>query len=184
MRRGPIKDQTAHPQRLSLAFVETTSRATRAVPKISARSWRADACSALCTAEFRYAKLMHRIRRAYRTNQGHDYLLRAVDCLGSSTETRRNHVGKCATLSDTSCSSCTTRPNPKGLPELEHCSNSTQLIASRTVRAGVSTSSETPTNPKGSPWRRDGDSNPEGVAALPLFESGSLPFGHPSNGEC
>ena len=28
--------------------------------------------------------------------------------------------------------------------------------------------------------RRDGDSNPEGVAALPLFESGSLPFGHPS----
>jgi hypothetical protein len=31
-----------------------------------------------------------------------------------------------------------------------------------------------------SPWRRDGDSNPEGVAALPLFESGSLPFGHPS----
>ena len=78
---------------------------------------------------------MHRIRRAYRTNQGHDYLLRAVDCLGSSTETRRNHVGKCATLSDTSCSSCTTRPNPKGSPELEHCSNSTQLIALRTVRA-------------------------------------------------
>ncbi len=32
-----------------------------------------------------------------------------------------------------------------------------------------------------SPWRRDGDSNPEGVAALPLFESGSLPFGHPSD---
>ena len=31
------------------------------------------------------------------------------------------------------------------------------------------------------PWRRDGDSNPEGVAALPLFESGSLPFGHPSD---
>ncbi len=33
------------------------------------------------------------------------------------------------------------------------------------------------------PWRRDGDSNPEGVAALPLFESGSLPFGHPSDAD-
>ncbi len=32
-----------------------------------------------------------------------------------------------------------------------------------------------------SPWRRDGDSNPEGVSAVPLFESGSLPFGHPSH---
>ncbi len=31
-------------------------------------------------------------------------------------------------------------------------------------------------------WRRDGDSNPEALAGLPLFESGSLPFGHPSAG--
>ncbi len=29
-------------------------------------------------------------------------------------------------------------------------------------------------------WRRDGDSNPEGLSAVPVFETGSLPFGHPS----
>ena len=28
----------------------------------------------------------------------------------------------------------------------------------------------------GDPWRRDGDSNPEALAGLPLFESGSLPI--------
>ena len=28
--------------------------------------------------------------------------------------------------------------------------------------------------------RRDGDSNPEALAGLPVFETGSLPFGHPS----
>lgn len=29
-------------------------------------------------------------------------------------------------------------------------------------------------------WRRGGDSNPESLAAVPVFETGSFPFGHPS----
>ena len=28
--------------------------------------------------------------------------------------------------------------------------------------------------------RRDGDSNPEALSGVPVFETGSLPFGHPS----
>ena len=35
-------------------------------------------------------------------------------------------------------------------------------------------------SPGGNSWRRDGDSNPEALSGVPVFETGSLPFGHPS----